>query len=131
MEADMLVDAIFACGFAHVIQNRRSVGDGLRFPPGFEVVPQRVHVGIRTYAGIAEQIPRAADGAAALQDGIGFPRTGGLQMVARSNAGEAGAHDQDVEMLSHWGTIPDKSRTDRSEERRVGKECRSRWAPYH
>src|SRR6266536_637272 len=24
-----------------------------------------------------------------------------------------------------------RSRRDRSEERRVGKECRSRWAPYH
>ena len=23
------------------------------------------------------------------------------------------------------------SKTDRSEERRVGKECRSRWSPYH
>ena len=23
------------------------------------------------------------------------------------------------------------SRADRSEERRVGKECRSRWSPYH
>ena len=25
----------------------------------------------------------------------------------------------------------DHKRTDRSEERRVGKECRSRWSPYH
>ena len=25
----------------------------------------------------------------------------------------------------------DKSLDDRSEERRVGKECRSRWSPYH
>ena len=24
-----------------------------------------------------------------------------------------------------------KSKCDRSEERRVGKECRSRWSPYH
>ena len=24
-----------------------------------------------------------------------------------------------------------KERPDRSEERRVGKECRSRWSPYH
>ena len=24
-----------------------------------------------------------------------------------------------------------KSRIERSEERRVGKECRSRWSPYH
>src|ERR1041385_7805857 len=28
-----------------------------------------------------------------------------------------------------WDTIPDMA--DRSEERRVGKECRSRWSPYH
>ena len=30
--------------------------------------------------------------------------------------------------------VADKSRTEktiRSEERRVGKECRSRWSPYH
>src|ERR1035437_10598812 len=29
------------------------------------------------------------------------------------------------------GTSMSKSRTCRSEERRVGKECRSRWSPYH
>ena len=28
----------------------------------------------------------------------------------------------------YFGAIEDK---DRSEERRVGKECRSRWSPYH
>src|SRR3712207_2095628 len=28
-------------------------------------------------------------------------------------------------------TIEEKPYTDRSEERRVGKECRSRWSPYH
>ena len=27
--------------------------------------------------------------------------------------------------------LPDGSRVNRSEERRVGKECRSRWSPYH
>ena len=27
--------------------------------------------------------------------------------------------------------IPDFPATTRSEERRVGKECRSRWSPYH
>src|ERR1041385_4481148 len=29
------------------------------------------------------------------------------------------------EQLARWGVLP------RSEERRVGKECRSRWSPYH
>ena len=43
--------------------------------------------------------------------------------------------------ITGWGTsyfgINDKGhvvvtpRKDRSEERRVGKECRSRWSPYH
>src|SRR3989441_12931210 len=33
-----------------------------------------------------------------------------------------------VETDDAWSTIPD---FDRSEERRVGKECRSRWSPYH
>ena len=28
-------------------------------------------------------------------------------------------------------TLTVKSDADRSEERRVGKECRSRWSPYH
>ena len=30
-----------------------------------------------------------------------------------------------------WVTTADTSGMQRSEERRVGKECRSRWSPYH
>src|SRR3712207_5240408 len=33
--------------------------------------------------------------------------------------------------LSNIGKILDDMKLDRSEERRVGKECRSRWSPYH
>src|SRR5260221_14234696 len=32
-------------------------------------------------------------------------------------------------VMERW--IPDEGWNDRSEERRVGKECRSRWSPYH
>ena len=32
-------------------------------------------------------------------------------------------------VLAIWARTVDKR--DRSEERRVGKECRSRWSPYH
>ena len=28
-------------------------------------------------------------------------------------------------------SVAEMSETERSEERRVGKECRSRWSPYH
>ena len=39
----------------------------------------------------------------------------------------APAEKQDV-TLRIWGAEEDQTR---SEERRVGKECRSRWSPYH
>ena len=31
----------------------------------------------------------------------------------------------------HKAGLDDERMSDRSEERRVGKECRSRWSPYH
>ena len=35
-------------------------------------------------------------------------------------------------MISAWDPVfPDYGLASRSEERRVGKECRSRWSPYH
>ena len=34
-----------------------------------------------------------------------------------------------VKLLNRFAR--DKKEDDRSEERRVGKECRSRWSPYH
>src|SRR2546428_8232638 len=36
-----------------------------------------------------------------------------------------------VEPLAVVPEVPQQDTTDRSEERRVGKECRSRWSPYH
>ena len=33
--------------------------------------------------------------------------------------------------ITHGGALASLADTTRSEERRVGKECRSRWSPYH
>ena len=61
-------------------------------------------------------------------------------------ARDAGELDQAVELMSRWGhksraivcDVTDHhgvealvAQVERSEERRVGKECRSRWSPYH
>ena len=39
--------------------------------------------------------------------------------------------DKDEEILEQLRVIAIKENIKRSEERRVGKECRSRWSPYH
>ena len=37
-----------------------------------------------------------------------------------------------LNLTQEWDKVfPKSDKVDRSEERRVGKECRSRWSPYH
>src|SRR5258708_10660895 len=44
----------------------------------------------------------------------------------------APAEDEDTrELHAAESQLSDLNKIDRSEERRVGKECRSRWSPYH
>ena len=99
-EADALVDAVRLRGVLQVFENRRPVGDRLRVRPRTERVAERVHVRIGADAGIAEQVPRAADVGAAFQDRVGLARAALLQMTAGADAGNAGADDQDVDMFN-------------------------------
>ena len=39
--------------------------------------------------------------------------------------------NEKLEKLNRQKTAAEKKLIARSEERRVGKECRSRWSPYH
>ena len=51
----------------------------------------------------------------------------------KTHAGEAGRRSSITsfaDMLKAQGRTK-STKTSRSEERRVGKECRSRWSPYH
>ena len=125
-EADVLVDAMLGRGFADVAADRRAVGDGLGRFPRLEAIAQRVHVGIRADAGITEQIPGAADGVAAFQDGIGFVRAILLQMNRRANARQAGANNQNVEISGTHGTLlPLRERKARAGWRQWGKTARA------
>ncbi|MCY1294091.1 hypothetical protein D9M70_433730 [compost metagenome] len=96
-EADMLGDAGFLGGLADIGADRRPVGDGLGAAPGLEAVAQRVHVRVRADAGVAEQVPGAADGIAGFQDGVALAGAAHLQVARGANAGQAGAYDQDIQ----------------------------------
>jgi len=74
---------------------------------------------------IAGRLARMIPGAA------GYPWGRAAQSLiepAAPRGGATRANDHpswDVSLLMHWAVLC------RSEERRVGKECRSRWSPYH
>jgi len=51
--------------------------------------------------------------------------------IARVLKDESLSPDQRIDALWERTTDEDWDEAERSEERRVGKECRSRWSPYH
>src|SRR6202023_4078385 len=75
-------------------------GDRVLVRPRLELVAEGVQVGVRADARITEQVPRAARRAARLQDGVRLARLLLLQVVGRADAGNAGADDQHVEVIS-------------------------------
>ena len=56
-----------------------------------------------------------------------------LQQNAQVNLWGKATPGERVSVKASWTdkTVTTKAAADRSEERRVGKECRSRWSPYH
>src|ERR1051326_6837272 len=67
-------------------------------------------------------------------DNLPLARGGGLRIERdEGTVGFDDAEDRDdrVERFRRQKAYPVASRAARSEERRVGKECRSRWSPYH
>src|SRR3712207_7176424 len=57
---------------------------------------------------------------------LAVPGLAGLETVLTLHDAERIGSPQAV-----WGVCEGNPVHDRSEERRVGKECRSRWSPYH
>src|SRR5256886_10133657 len=58
------------------------------------------------------------------------PRMGTMFFITLYAPGKPAAETATMAAFERVGAIED-TMSDRSEERRVGKECRSRWSPYH
>src|ERR1700751_2833690 len=99
-EADLRIQAVLGRGLAHIVQDTRAVRDRLRLGPRLERIAEREHVAVGADAGIAEQVPGAADAVAAFENDKRLGRAIGLKMIPRADAGKARADDQHVEMFS-------------------------------
>ena len=85
-------------------------------PKYSEILPSEVDTSIKLNERLRLKIPllsSAMDTVTENKMAIAIAKAGGLGIIHRNLA------------------IKDQVREIRSEERRVGKECRSRWSPYH
>ncbi len=98
-EADVLLDAVLARGLVDVVADLAAVGDRVGVFPGAERVAEREHVGVGADAGVAEEVPGAADRRAGLEDRVALARTVAPQVAGGADAGEAGADDQDIDVV--------------------------------
>ena len=102
-EVDALGDPVVVGGGPHVVADLLPRGDRRRPAPRPEREAQGVHVGVGADAGVAEQVPRAADRVARLEHG---PHDVGA--VLRQPAGDvdprdAGPDDEDVDVERRRG----------------------------
>jgi hypothetical protein len=117
--ADQLRQSVLFRGGAHVVEDGRAVGNGARASPGPEGVAQRVHVGVAADAGVAEQVPGAAQAVTPLKDAHTKARAALLQVHGSANAGQAGTDDQDIKVF-HAVSIGGCSGSIRVRERHSG-----------
>jgi hypothetical protein len=104
-KTDVLLDAVVLRGLANVVQDCRTRGNGLVVGPRLERIAEREHVRIRADAGIAEQIPGAADRCAPFQDRVALVRAFLLQVIGGADARKPGADDQHVDMFGCHGRL--------------------------
>ena len=86
------------------------------------VIVSAVRTPMGSFGGALSSVPAPALGAAAISGALekaGLPADA-VQEVYMGNV-----------LQANVGQAPARQAAMRSEERRVGKECRSRWSPYH
>ncbi len=103
-EVDVVGDAVFLGGFLDVVTDTGAVCEHFGSDPRTETESEGEHVGIRTDAGILEQVPGATDVLAAFEDRVSASGLLTNEVASRADSGQASADDQYVDMLCHEET---------------------------
>lgn len=109
-EADVRRDAALAHDALEVSADRVAIGDRLVAVPRLEAEAERVHVAVGADAGVAEQVPCAADPLAPVEHGEAQRRAQHLEVRGHRDAGNPGTDDQHVEGFPPGHTLQIASR---------------------
>ena len=99
--ANVSIDAVLLRRLFQIIEDVGTLGDRLLVGPGAEGEAHGVHIGVRPYAGVAEEIPGAAERLAAFHNEESLLGAVYLEMVGCADTGEARAYDQYVKVFCH------------------------------
>ena len=97
-------------------------GDGTKLSKALQ---QEIETAIRTHDVAAPQWQPQRYGQTLYRPDLVNRYAAALEETLSGGTGDCGLQGMTVVLDPAWGA------TVRSEERRVGKECRSRWSPYH
>ncbi len=102
VELDVAIDAVLVGHVGEVLADVGAVGDAFFAGPRLVGKRQREDAAVGAHAGVAEQIPGAADPRTPFQDGVGQLRVAFDDPVGRAQSGDAGADDDDVDTAGVW-----------------------------
>src|SRR5256714_8840711 len=139
----LVLTIMLAGGFSLVSAERRSVGDQKSQVAAFRLAEQGLELFLVRRDSLMATNPNYTKVPGAIPDTVQINMTGGyaqvtltrLRPVRGTQSGLYVVRSRGVETATAYSGSPQAVRTVaqyvRSEERRVGKECRSRWSPYH
>src|SRR5438309_7166543 len=94
VETDLFEDSKLACRVLDILPDCLAADDRLGGTPRPERKAERVHVGVRADAGVAEQVPGAADPLARFENREALAGTALLQAAGRIDSGNPAAPDR-------------------------------------
>ena len=103
--ADVLAKIILGNGFLEIAHDRRCIRNRLARRPWLKAKAERVHIGIGPDAGVAEQIPCAAEIFPTFHDGKCLAGTELFEVYSRPKPRNPCANDQRIDMFNCHGHL--------------------------
>ncbi len=100
MQIDSPREVVLVDDLVQVVENLVRIGDRVVRSPRLELIAEGMQIRVRPDAGIAEQVPGAADRVATVHDREALTGLQGSQVMTHPEAGDAGTDDQHIDVAT-------------------------------